>query len=427
MINGKPFIEHHINVFKQLSCHWHWHVIEGMAEQNHDTAWSKPIGGKITADLHRNGLSINGTTEYLDDLARQFPSQITIYRKPAGAFWDGKLEMVNAPLAGLGQECLLWQVDADELWTADQIHSARKLFLSLPEKTAAFYLCHYFVGKNLVTTTRNTYGNHLEYEWIRTWRFRAGDRWTSHEPPRLCRQSSQGEWRDVANLNPLRHRETEALGLIFQHFAYATEAQLAFKATYYGYAGALLQWQRLQTQNRFPLRLANYFSWVKDATEVNTIQSQGIVSLAPDGWFAGKPPTEAFSPAPKRILFVRTDSIGDIVLAASMLEPLRQRFPGAQIAVLCQEHIAELFAACPHVNGIICFDIAKLRKSKDYEETILAKIHAFAPDLILNPVYSRETTIEAFLLRLRGIRAIGMEGNLTNISAPDRTAANVTL
>ena len=45
---------------------------------------------------------------------------------PAGAFWDGKREMVSAPLPNIREECLLWQVDADELWTADQIVSIQR-------------------------------------------------------------------------------------------------------------------------------------------------------------------------------------------------------------------------------------------------------------------------------------------------------------
>ena len=423
VVNGKPFIEHHIRVFKQLSCPWHWHIIEGIAEQNHDTAWSKQIGGRISSEIHRAGLSTDGTTEYLDDLARQFPQNITIYRKPAGAFWDGKLEMVNAPLANIRQECLLWQVDADELWTADQIQRARKLFLSQPDKTAAFYLCHYFVGKDLIITSRNTYGNHLAYEWLRTWRFQPGDLWASHEPPRLCRPSSSGPVRDIGRINPFQHGQTEPLGLVFQHYAYATEAQLRFKETYYGYAGAVKQWKHLQAQKQFPLRLADYFSWVKDAAEVNTIQSQGIVPLAPATWFSTRPEAGS-STQPARILFVRTDSIGDNVLAASMLKPLHDRFPNAELAVLCQEHIAELYVTCPYVKTVICYNFSKLARDQAYRESILSELRQFASDLILNSIYSREWTVESLLLGLRGSQAIGMVGNLANMPAANRTASN---
>ena len=139
VLNGRPFIEHHLDVFKRLPFRWHWHIVEGVADLAHDTAWSKAHGGRISGGLHRNGLSNDGTMEYLDSIERQFPDRITISRKP-GALWDGKLEMVNAPLARLNEECLLWEVDADELWTEDQIIRARALFLARPDKTAAYYL-----------------------------------------------------------------------------------------------------------------------------------------------------------------------------------------------------------------------------------------------------------------------------------------------
>ena len=36
-------------------------------------------------------------------------------------------------------------------------------------------------------------------------------------------------WRDLARIKPIKHDETAARGLVFQHYAYATEAQLRFK------------------------------------------------------------------------------------------------------------------------------------------------------------------------------------------------------
>ena len=121
VLNGRPFIEHHIEVLKHLPFCWHWHIIEGVARQTHDSSWMKQFGGRVTDDLHCNGLSKDGTSEYIDAIAREFPEQVTVYRKPVGEFWDGKIEMVNAPLLNLAGECLLWQVDADEFWTTDQL------------------------------------------------------------------------------------------------------------------------------------------------------------------------------------------------------------------------------------------------------------------------------------------------------------------
>ena len=128
------------------------------------------LGGKITDEIHKQGRSKDGTSEYLDELAAKYPENITLYRKPEGEFWDGKREMVNAPLRNIKEECLLWQVDVDEIWTLEQICNSRKLFIKNPEKTAAFYWCWYFVGENLVISSRNCYTQNPKQDWLRTWR-----------------------------------------------------------------------------------------------------------------------------------------------------------------------------------------------------------------------------------------------------------------
>ncbi|MEG4998382.1 FkbM family methyltransferase [Microcoleus sp. B4-D4] len=280
VLNGQPFIRYHIEVFKQLPFKWHWHIVEGVAEQKHDSAWMVKFGGQITDELHDSGRSKDGTTEYLDELAQLYPENVTIYRKPTGVFWDGKVEMVNAPLERINQECLLWQVDVDELWTVEQICTVRQMFTDYPEKTAAYYWCWFFVGENLAVSTRNCYSQHPQQEWLRTWRYKPGARWKRHSPPSLVEPLADGEVRDIATLNPFLHEETEKHGLVFQHFAYVTPDQLRFKERYYGYKNALPEWMSLQAATSFPVRLGNYFSWVSDGTLVNTTEALGIAPIA---------------------------------------------------------------------------------------------------------------------------------------------------
>jgi glycosyltransferase involved in cell wall biosynthesis len=280
VLNGQPFIKYHIDVFENLAFKWHWHIVEGVADLNHDTGWSLCNGGVIIDKIHCNGRSNDGTTEYLDKLVQRYPENITIYRKPEGIFWDGKREMVNEPLFNIDEECLLWQIDADELWTAQQICSARQMFINHPEKTAAFYWCWYFVGENQIISTRNCYAQNPNQEWLRTWRYKPGSVWVTHEPPRLEEPLSTGEWRDIASVNPFLHQETERAGLVFQHFAYATKEQLLFKEQYYGYKDAVSQWEKLQGNTKFPVLLRDYFAWVGDGTQIDIAESQGIVPIA---------------------------------------------------------------------------------------------------------------------------------------------------
>ncbi len=280
VLNGQPFIEYHIEVFKKLPFKWHWHIVEGVADLNHDTAWSVNLGGKITDNIHNKGLSKDGTTEYIDSVVQQYAENITIYRKSEGNFWDGKKEMVKAPLINIKEECLLWQVDVDELWTVEQICLARQLFIQNPEKTAAYYWCWYFVSEKLVISTRNCYTQNPQQEWLRTWRFKPGYTWETHEPPILVERLSNSEIKYIAKVNPFLHEETEKHNLVFQHYAYVLPAQLKFKETYYGYKDAESQWLKLQKPEILPLFLSEYLSWVTDETMVDSVDSLEIVPIA---------------------------------------------------------------------------------------------------------------------------------------------------
>jgi glycosyltransferase involved in cell wall biosynthesis len=194
---------------------------------------------------------------------------VTVYRKPLGQFWEGKLEMVNQPIWALGDNCLLWEIDADEIWTAEQFAAGRKLFLDDPGATAAIYWSWMFVGPDRVISTRHCYGNNPQMEWLRTWRYRPGMRWLAHEPPVLAEPLADGRWRNVHAVKTLRHDETEAAGLVFQHYAYATEGQVRFKQDYYGYRGAVDGWRALQAERNLPARLGDFFPWVADDTQVD--------------------------------------------------------------------------------------------------------------------------------------------------------------
>lgn len=306
VLNGQPFLRHHVAAFEALPFPWHWHVVEGVASLAHDTAWSLATGGRVDATLHRDGLSVDGTTEALDELARTRPDRVTVYRKPRGACWDGKVEMVRAPLARIRRAGLLWEVDVDELWTTDQLVRGRALFLAHPDRRAAYYRCRYFVGPDLVVTTRDGYGNGA-WEWLRTWRYRPGDRWLAHEPPILVTRWEA--WRQARRLRKGRRPKpaflpddpsvlgrdaTEAEGLVFQHLAYVLEAQVRFKEVYYGYAGAVERWRAMQAATTFPLRLRDHFPWVADEARVERASAHGwapLVPLGPAAATLAAPPT----------------------------------------------------------------------------------------------------------------------------------------
>ncbi len=273
VLNGEPYISKHIERFLQLPFSWHWHIIEGVADLKHDTAWGLHNGGGITEDIHEKGRSNDGTTEYLDWLQATYPDNVSIYRKPDNVFWDGKREMINAPLSTIKTTCLLWQVDVDELWTVEQISTARKMFIDEPNKTAAFYWCWFFVGMENIVSTRHCYSQNPSFEWLRTWKFEPGMYWAAHEPPVLVMENDNAEQVNVASINPFMHDETEQHGLVFQHYAYAIPQQLWFKEKYYGYHNAMEQWHGLLTDNDYPVTLKKHLAWVTDETKIDRVSN----------------------------------------------------------------------------------------------------------------------------------------------------------
>jgi glycosyltransferase involved in cell wall biosynthesis len=310
VLNGEPFIRYHLDVFCRLPFRWHWHVVEGVAALVRDTAWSVAAGGRIDESVHAGGLSVDGTTAYLDEIAGAQPQQISVYRKPAGSFWKGKREMVSAPLPNINEECLLWQVDADELWTPDQIAAMRHLFIEQPDRTAAYYWCHYVPAPGAVIATRYNYAADPATDWLRTWRYRPGDRWKAHEPPVLVRPRRIGSV-DLGKKNPFLHDETEDAGAVFQHFAYATEEQVCFKERYYGYRDALARWRELRGAVRAangPMRLADYFPWAQDDTLVDEAARRHVPLLAyqrDDGsWVFGRRSAESTPATPEGAIVV---------------------------------------------------------------------------------------------------------------------------
>lgn len=186
--------------------------------------------------------------------------------------------MVNAALAGralkhIGEKeesFLVWQMDSDELFSAAQIAECRRMFLRDESKNAAYFWCRYFVGEDKIITTRNCFGNHPEYEWLRVWRIKPGMLFKTHEPPVI----------DGLKLNPFTHAETEARGLVFDHHSFTTRAQVEFKSRFYAgannpnarhYKGLVERWEKFQAQTEWPRQAIEVFPWVEPHCMVDRI------------------------------------------------------------------------------------------------------------------------------------------------------------
>ena len=111
-----------------------------------------------------------------------------------------------------------------------------------------------------------------------------------------------------------------------------------------------------------------------------------------------------------RIVVIRLDNIGDVVMTLPLVRELKRRFAGAAIDVVVSPVAADLFRHCPYTGGVIPllsrrlprFDVIdQLRRSRRlYREWFAAS----RPDLAISPRFGPEpggAAIAAFASRAR--------------------------
>lgn len=94
--------------------------------------------------------------------------------------------------------------------------------------------------------------------------------------------------------------------------------------------------------------------------------------------------TSSVGAPPRRILFIRRDNIGDLVLTTPLIHAVRRKLPDAWIGVLGNSYNAPVLAAHPDIDAVFAYDKAKHR-----------------PDLSRAAVWVDTLRL---LIRLRGLR-----------------------
>lgn len=66
---------------------------------------------------------------------------------------------------------------------------------------------------------------------------------------------------------------------------------------------------------------------------------------------------------PKKILIVRTDRIGDVILSTPTIKNIRVYFPDAHIAFMCNPQTRDIIEGNPYVDEVIVYDKKRTHKS----------------------------------------------------------------
>lgn len=222
ILNGLHHLTHKSFFSKMLEQFDLWVIIEGVARPGGSTSWCRDIDEAF----HKNFLSADGTTEFLDANKN---SKLIVIRPNCGP-WSSKDEQVNAGINEIRKKykkCFLWQVDVDEHWESHQLKEAEDILLENKGKTGCF-LCDYFVGPN--QQVFGEWGECTRDTWRRLW-YWEGEEFATHEPPTLLGRNGPGY------LLPQR----------FKHYSYYFEKDVLFKEKYYGgYDGLYERWKKVQ-------------------------------------------------------------------------------------------------------------------------------------------------------------------------------------
>ena len=84
----------------------------------------------------------------------------------------------------------------------------------------------------------------------------------------------------------------------------------------------------------------------------------------------------------KKFLIIQTASIGDVILASSMVEKLKQFYPDAEIDFLLKKGVEELFFGHPHIHQLLLWDKGK-EKYRNLRK-LIRLIRKYQYDCVIN-------------------------------------------
>lgn len=119
-----------------------------------------------------------------------------------------------------------------------------------------------------------------------------------------------------------------------------------------------------------------------------------------------------------RILVVRLDHIGDYLLWAPQIKPLREIYPGPQysMTLLANSAWASLAQETHQFDEVIAINVKQLKRFLPYRFSISRMIRRLGFGVLISPVYSREFYGVDSIVRVSGApTTIGFGGDTSNI------------
>jgi ADP-heptose:LPS heptosyltransferase len=143
-------------------------------------------------------------------------------------------------------------------------------------------------------------------------------------------------------------------------------------------------------------------------------------------WFIN---TKHLPRTPRTLLIVRLDNIGDYILSRNYFQVIKnsQRFHNYHITFCGNEVCKEIAEQYDHktVDQFLWVNPRLFQNDRVYRYVILKKLHEMCFEVVINPIYSRESLNEDAIVRITGAQTkIGWSGDLLHASSIERFFAN---
>ncbi|MGB6483362.1 MAG: glycosyltransferase family 9 protein [Candidatus Acidiferrales bacterium] len=117
----------------------------------------------------------------------------------------------------------------------------------------------------------------------------------------------------------------------------------------------------------------------------------------------------------ENVLVVRTDGLGDLILATPIFKHIKKAYGESRIYLLTRTEWADLFQNCPHVDDIIPLSLRAYGTDIFYRLRFLRSLREKSFGLAIHPVYSRESLSDEIFCSSHAAQKIGFDGDLSNI------------
>ncbi|MDF1535902.1 MAG: hypothetical protein P1S46_05290, partial [bacterium] len=150
--------------------------------------------------------------------------------------------------------------------------------------------------------------------------------------------------------------------------------------------------------------------------------SRGLM-LAVDSLAIALPTRPADARGRKKVLVVRLDAMGDLVLFTDALRAIRERYPSEswELTLAVNAMWTGLLTGQGFADHVLPLDRSRFLSSVKYRYSIAREVRSNRFDLALNPTRSREAMLGDALIRLSmAPERIGWEAGADNISTAGR-------